>query len=80
MCHGADAKGTGPVLTKITDTYGYTPIVDTDITTRPVAFIASRLEAESKPLGPTSVMPPFGKLLNETERTAIAEYVGSLPK
>ena len=80
MCHGADAKGTGPVLAKITETYGYTPIVDPDITTRPVAFIASRLEAESKPLGPTSVMPPFGKLLNETERTAIAEYVGSLPK
>jgi mono/diheme cytochrome c family protein len=80
MCHGADAKGTGPVLAKITETYGYTPIVDTDITTRPVAFIASRLEAESRPLGPTSVMPPFGKLLNETERTAIAEYVGSLPK
>ena len=80
MCHGADAKGTGPVLAKITETYGYTPIVPTDITTRPVAFIASRLEAESRPLGPTSVMPPFGKLLNETERTAIAEYVGSLPK
>lgn len=80
MCHGADAKGTGPVLAKITETYGYTPIVDPDITTRPVAFIASRLEAESRPLGPTSVMPPFGKLLNETERTAIAEYVGSLPK
>ena len=80
MCHGSDAKGTGPVLAKITETYGYTPIVDTNITNRPVAFIASRLEAESRPLGPTSVMPPFGKLLNETERTAIAEYVGSLPK
>jgi len=80
MCHGADAKGTGPVLAKITEMYGYKPIVDTNITTRPVAFIASRLEAESRPLGPTSVMPPFGKLLNETERSAIAEYVGSLPK
>lgn len=80
MCHGSDAKGTGPVLAKMTDTYGYEPIVPTDITNRPVAFIASRLEVTSRPLGPTSVMPPFGKLLSGDERSAIAEYVGSLPK
>jgi len=80
MCHGSDAKGTGPVLARIVNSYGYQPIVDTNITTRPVSFIASRLEAESRPLGPSSVMPPFGKLLNENERNAIAEYVGSLPK
>jgi len=80
MCHGSDAKGTGPVLARIVNSYGYQPIVDTNITTRPVSFIASRLEAESRPLGPSSVMPPFGKLLSENERNAIAEYVGSLPK
>ena len=80
MCHGSDAKGTGPVLARIINSYGYQPIVDTNITTRPVSFIASRLEAESRPLGPSSVMPPFGKLLSENERNAIAEYVGSLPK
>ena len=80
MCHGSDAKGIGPVLARIVNSYGYQPIVDTNITTRPVSFIASRLEAESRPLGPSSVMPPFGKLLSENERNAIAEYVGSLPK
>ena len=80
MCHGSDAKGSGPVLARIVNSYGYQPIVDTNITTRPVSFIASRLEAESRPLGPSSVMPPFGKLLSENERNAIAEYVGSLPK
>ncbi len=80
MCHGSDAKGTGPVLARIVNSYGYQPIVDTNITTRPVSFIASRLEAKTRPLGPSSVMPPFGKLLSEDERNAIAEYVGSLPK
>ena len=80
MCHGSDAEGTGPVLARIVNSYGYQPIVDTNITTRPVSFIASRLEAKTRPLGPSSVMPPFGKLLSEDERNAIAEYVGSLPK
>ena len=80
MCHGADAKGTGPVLAKITHDYGYEPIVTPDITNRPIAFIESRLEAKIRPLGPTSVMPPFGKLLSQEERVAIAQFVGSLPK
>ncbi|GIT42489.1 MAG: hypothetical protein Ct9H300mP11_04250 [Chloroflexota bacterium] len=80
MCHGSDAKGNGPVLSTITNDYGYEPIVPTDITNRPIAFIASRLEATTRPLGPTSVMPPFGKLLSQEERVAIAEFVGSLPK
>ena len=53
MCHGSDAKGIGPVLARIVNSYGYQPIVDTNITTRPVSFIASRLEAESRPLGPS---------------------------
>ncbi|MDA0263562.1 MAG: cytochrome c [Chloroflexi bacterium] len=80
VCHGADAKGTGPVLNKMQDVYGYTPIVDPNITTRPISFIAARLASNTRPLGPTSVMPPFGKLLSADERMAIAEYVGSLPK
>ena len=80
MCHGADAKGTGPVLAKMTQIYGYVPIVPTDITNRPMSFIESRLEATSRPLGPTSVMPPFGKLLSADERSAIAQFIGSLPK
>ena len=80
MCHGADAKGTGPVLNKLRDSYGYQTIVDPDITTRPVAFIEARLGSTTRPLGPTSVMPPFGKLLSADERGAIAKYIGSLPK
>jgi mono/diheme cytochrome c family protein len=80
MCHGADAKGTGPVLARMTETYGYVPIVPTNITNRPVSLIESRLEATARPLGLTSVMPPFGKLLSPAERAAIAQYIGSLPK
>ena len=81
MCHGADAKGTGPVLGILRGPpYGYEPIVDPNITNRPIAFIETRLSATSRPLGPTSVMPPFGKLLTVKERTAIAQYIGSLPK
>ncbi|MCH8892636.1 MAG: cytochrome c [Chloroflexi bacterium] len=80
MCHGADAKGTGPVLAILTQNYGYVPIVDTNITNRPVALIEARLEATARPLGPASVMPPFGKLLSGEERAAIARYIGSLPK
>ena len=80
MCHGVDAKGTGPVLTLLIDRYGYVPIVGPNITDRPPVFIASRLAATSRPFGPDSVMPPFGKLLSAAERTAIAQYIGSLPK
>ena len=80
MCHGADAQGTGPVLAKMIENYGYEPIVSPNLTNRPVSFIASRLEAETRPLGPSSVMPPFGKLLSEAERNAIARYIGTLPK
>ena len=80
MCHGADAKGTGPVLGILRANYGYQTIVDPDITNRPAALIEARLSSTSRPLGPTSVMPPFGKLLSEEERAAIAKYIGSLPK
>lgn len=81
MCHGADAKGTGPVLAVLRgDPYGYQPIVDPNLTTRPAALIETRLRSTSRPLGPTSVMPPFGKLLSGDESAAIAQYIGSLPK
>ena len=80
MCHGADAKGTGPVLTRMRDSYGYEAIVDPDITSRPISLIEARLASTTRPLGPTSVMPPFGKLLSADERAAIAQYVGSLPE
>ena len=80
MCHGLDAKGTGPVLTKLTSTYGYTPLVTPDLTTLLPAAITAFLLATERPFGPDSVMPPFGKLLSADERQAIADYIGTLPK
>ena len=80
MCHGLDAKGTGPVLAKLMSTYGYTPLVTPDLTTLPPAAIAPFLLATERPFGPDSVMPPFGKLLSSEERQAIANYIGTLPK
>lgn len=80
MCHGPGARGDGSVLRVMTEEYGYRTIVDPDITNRPTSTILSTLERTSRPLGPTSVMPPFGKLLSEQERVAIAEYIGTLPR
>ena len=80
MCHGVDAKGTGPVLNIMRDVYGYQPIVDPNLTNRPMPFIEFRMGATTRPLGPTSVMPPFGKLLSREERAAISQYIGSLPE
>lgn len=80
MCHGPGAKGDGSVLSTLINTYGYTPIVSADLTTRPFTTIDSTLSRTTRPLGPTSVMPAFGKLLSADERAAIAEYIGSLPK
>ena len=80
MCHGVDAKGTGPVLNKLRDSYGYQTFVTPDLTTLPASAIEPFLRATSRPFGPDSVMPPFGKLLSGAERTAIAQYISTLPK
>ncbi len=80
MCHGADSKGTGPVLNVLRNDYGYEPIVGPNITDRPRSLIEARLRPTSRPFGPNSVMPPFGKLLSAEERAAIAQYIGSLPE
>jgi cytochrome c553 len=80
MCHGPGATGDGPVLTVLQNEYGYKPLVDVNITNRPRQTILNTLSREERPLGPTSVMPPFGKLLNDVERNAIADYIDSLPR
>ena len=81
MCHGLDAKGEGPVLQKLIATYGYTPIINPpDLTDNTPESITDLLVSVTRPFGDDSVMPPFGKLLNETERNAIAEYISTLPK
>ena len=80
MCHGVDAKGTGPVLNILRTSYNYETFITPDLTTLPASAIEPFLRATSRPFGPDSVMPPFGKLLTAEERTAIAQYISTLPK
>jgi len=80
MCHGADAKGTGPVLNTLRDGYGYQTIVSPDLTIKSKVAVENTLSAVTRPLTDISVMPPFGKLLSQQERAAVAEYISSLPK
>ncbi len=79
MCHGPGAKGDGPVLQKMEDTYGYRPLVPTDLTPFPPNVIEGILSRSIRPFGPQSVMPPFGKLLSPEEQRLIAEYIDTLP-
>ena len=46
----------------------------------PVASLVGTLEATSRPFGPDTVMPPFGKLLTDEERVLIAEYIATLTR
>ncbi len=94
MCHGSDGKDSGPVLQRLTMSqpeggYGYEySLLDPEtleprppnLTVLEPNVIAGYLKSATRPFGPTSIMPPFGKLLSEDEREAIVQYVGSLPK
>ena len=80
MCHGASAKGDGPVLNLLTGSYGYETAVTPDLTTLTPEEIESFLKVTVRPFGPNSVMPPFGKLLSEDERWELARYIDGLPK
>ncbi len=80
MCHGDAAAGDGPVVQMLKEDYGYRPVIDPpDLTDNPVDNIVFTISSTTRVFGPDSVMPPFGKLLSEAERLAIAEYVDSLP-
>ena len=75
MCHGAEAKGDGPVLQKLISDYGYKPVVDPDLTTViGEAVIMSFMNSG------VDVMPNFSKLLTHEEQVAIAQYIMSLHK
>ena len=80
MCHGPGAKGDGPVLDLLINSYGYETVDTPDLTTLDPAAIEGFLRVTVRPFGPNSVMPPFGKLLSEDERWALAEYINTLPK
>jgi mono/diheme cytochrome c family protein len=80
MCHGTGAKGDGPVLNLLTGSYSYETAVTPDLTTLTVEQIEGFLKVTARPFGPNSVMPPFGKLLSEDDRWAIARYIDGLPK
>ena len=86
MCHAPDAKGdaspdgAGAVLGILMTQYGYQPLVPTDLTVFPPDFIEGILTQTTRPFGPESVMPPFGKLLSPAERRVIAQYIDTLPK
>ena len=80
MCHGQGAKGDGPVLNLLINQYGYETAITPDLTTLTPEAIEGFLRVTVRPFGPNSVMPPFGKLLGEDERWALAEYIDGLPK
>ena len=95
MCHGTDGRESGEVLQRLTRSpadggYGYEyNILDPetleprppDLTVLTAAEISGYLAnpGPARPFGPASVMPPFGKLLSESERDAIIEYIDTLP-
>ncbi len=74
MCHGADGRGNGPVLQQLVDEYGYTPLLDPDLTSEPVMTMG-RSGVESLMAGGLNVMPSFSKLLTVEEMQAISGYI-----
>ena len=75
MCHGAEGKGDGPVLNKMTaPPYNYEPVVPTDLTGPPVTSMDAQ-GIEGFIISGIVVMPSFKKLLSSEERRLIAEYV-----
>ena len=95
MCHGTDGRESGEVLQRLIMSpaeggYGYEYNILDPETLEPRPPDLTVLTAEeisgylanpgpARPFGPQSVMPPFGKLLSESERNAIIEYIGTLP-
>ena len=81
MCHGNGGQGDGPVVQNLKVAYGYKPVIDPPIITdNPIDNIVLILQSQTRFFGPDSVMPPFGRLLSDEERLAIAEYVHTLPE
>ena len=77
MCHGATAKGDGPVLQNMISNYGYTPAVDADLTSTGVVAMGPG-GIKGFMFSGLVVMPSFKKLLTTEEMDLIAEYIVSL--
>lgn len=77
MCHGAAAQGDGEVLTRMIDTYGYTPAVPADLTALddPLMIAKDYDGVRNIVVGGLQVMPSFAKLLTEAEIDAVSRYV-----
>lgn len=74
MCHGQTGQGDGPVLQKMMDSYGYTPVVTPDLTSDAVSAMGA-LGVEGFMTSGLVVMPNFSKLMTEEEMRLTAEYV-----
>ena len=61
MCHGQSGKGDGPVLQKIINDYGYTPVLSPDLTSEQVMTMGPA-GIEGFMRGGVNVMPNFSKL------------------
>ena len=74
MCHGTRAKGDGPVLLKMMNTYGYEPVVTPDLTSQTVrAMDIAGIKTFMR--SGVRVMPSFSKLLTPEEIDLVAAYV-----
>ena len=96
MCHGTDGKDSGAVLQRLTKSpaeggYGYEFGILDEETLEPRPPELPTVDAEdiagylkvrgpNGPFGPGTVMPPFGRLLNDSERQSIIQYIGTLPQ
>ena len=77
MCHGAQGRGDGPVLTLMQEQYGYVPSIDPDLTSETVKVLGIN-GVQSFMMSGIIVMPSFAKLLTDEEVQAISDYVMSL--
>ena len=77
MCHGAQGKGDGPVLTVMMETYGYNPTVPADLTALddPLMIAKDTAGVRNIMIGGLTVMPSFSKLLTDAEVDAVSQYV-----
>ena len=77
MCHGAQGRGDGPVLTTMMEDYGYKPSVPPDLTSLddPLMIAKDTAGVVNIMTGGLTVMPSFSKLLSPEEIDAVAQYV-----